>query len=76
MARLPVLTGRQVVRALERGGFVVIRTKGSHHVMRHSADPARTTVVPVHGNEDLGRPLLRKILSDVRLTADEFVALC
>ena len=76
MARLPVLSGRQVVRALERGGFIVIRTKGSHHVMRHRADPTRTTVVPVYGHEDLGRPLLRKILSDVCLTVDEFVTLC
>ena len=64
------------MRALERGGFVVIRIKGSHHVMRHSIDRSRTTVVPVHGNEDLGRSLLRKILSDVRLTVDEFIALC
>ena len=76
MARLPVMSGRQVVRVLERGDFVVIRTKGSHHVMRHVTDPTRTTVVPVHGNEDLGRPLLRKILSDVCLTVDEFIALC
>jgi predicted RNA binding protein YcfA (HicA-like mRNA interferase family) len=33
------------------------------------------TVLPVHGNEDLGRPLLRKILKDAGLTFDEFIAL-
>ena len=75
MPRLPVVTGRQVVRALERGGFSVIRIKGSHHFVRHGADPARQTVVPVHGNEDLGRPLLRKLLSDVGMTVEEFISL-
>ncbi len=38
MTRLPIVTGPQVVRALERGGFV-IRIKGSHHFLRHSDDP-------------------------------------
>ena len=75
MSRLPTVTGRQVVRALERGGFSVIRVKGSHHFMRHDLDASRQTVVPVHGNEDLGRPLLRKLLNDVGLSVDEFIAL-
>lgn len=73
--RLPVLAGRDIVRALERAGFQVIRIKGSHHFLRHVADPSRQTVVPVHGSEDLGRPLIRKIIKDVGLTVDEFVAL-
>lgn len=75
MARLPVVTGRQVVRALERAGFVVVRIRGSHHFIRHAGEPWRQTVVPVHGNEDLGRSLLRKILSDLAITVDEFTAL-
>lgn len=75
MARLPTVSGRDVVQALERGGFRVIRIKGSHHFMRHDQDPTRQTVVPVHGSEDLGRPLLRKLLNDVGLTPDQFIAL-
>lgn len=75
MARQPVVTGRQVVRALERGGFVVVRIRGSHHFIRHASEPWRQTVVPVHGNEDLGRSLLRKILSDLAMTVDEFTTL-
>ena len=75
MARLPVVTGRQVVRALERGGFSVLRVKGSHHFVRHDVDPTRQTVVPVHGNEDLGRPILRKILQDVAMSIEKFIDL-
>ena len=61
--RLPVISGRGVIRALEGAGFTVIRIRGSHHFLRHRDDATRQTVVPVHGNEDLGRPLMRKILT-------------
>ena len=48
MRALPALSGRAVIAALERAGFEVIRTKGSHHFLRHRDDPGRQTVVPVH----------------------------
>jgi predicted RNA binding protein YcfA (HicA-like mRNA interferase family) len=35
MTRLPAAKPRDVIRALERAGFVVIRTSGSHHHMVH-----------------------------------------
>ena len=73
--RLPTVSGKQVIRALESAGFAVIRSKGSHLFLRHANDASRQTVVPVHGNEDLGRPLMRKILNDVGLTLEEFKAL-
>ena len=64
MARLPIVTGRQLIRALERGGFNVIRIKGSHHFLRHFDDPTRQTVVPVHGSEDLVGHALHLIRPD------------
>ena len=73
MAKLPAVTGKEVVRALERAGFVVVRIKGSHHFMRHP--DGRTTVVPVHAGETLGPGLLSKILRDCELTREEFRAL-
>jgi predicted RNA binding protein YcfA (HicA-like mRNA interferase family) len=41
--KLPALTGADVIRALERGGFAVVRVRGSHHFLRHP--DGRTTVV-------------------------------
>jgi len=32
---LPAIPGANVVRALERAGFTVVRISGSHRVMRH-----------------------------------------
>ena len=69
----PTVSGQQVVRALERAGFEVIRVKGSHHFIRHRDNRSRQSVVPVLGSEDLGRALLRKILSDVGQTPDELI---
>jgi len=39
--RLPALTARQVIRTLERAGFEVSRTSGSHCRLIHTRDPAR-----------------------------------
>ena len=70
-ARVRQLKGREVVRALEGLGFTCVRTNGPHHFMRHP--DGRTTVVPVHRGQDVGRGLLRKILSDIDMTHDEFM---
>lgn len=71
--RLPALRGDQVVAALKRAGFSVLRTKGSHHVLGH--DDGRRTVVPIHQGKDVKRGLLRKIIDDAGLSVDEFIAL-
>jgi predicted RNA binding protein YcfA (HicA-like mRNA interferase family) len=75
MTRLPTLTGIRVIRALERAGFVVVRIKGSHHMLAHTADPKRRTTVPLHKGQDLPRGLLHKILADTGLTVEQFLRL-
>jgi predicted RNA binding protein YcfA (HicA-like mRNA interferase family) len=35
MSRLPRLKGKEVIRILERIGFRIIRTKGSHSFLKH-----------------------------------------
>jgi len=70
--KLPVVTGRQVVRALERAGFVTDRVVGSHHVMAHPGEPKRTVSVPVHGNRDLKRGTLRSIIRQAGFDVEEF----
>jgi predicted RNA binding protein YcfA (HicA-like mRNA interferase family) len=74
MRALPALSGRAVIAALERAGFEVIRTKGSHHFLRHHTDPSRQTVVPLHRN-DLAAGTLRAILRQARLSRAQFLDL-
>lgn len=73
MVRLPRLTGKDVIAALERVGFQVVRVKGSHHFLRHP--DGRVTVVPVHVGEVIGPGLMAKILRDCELSREEFQAL-
>jgi predicted RNA binding protein YcfA (HicA-like mRNA interferase family) len=69
MTRLPRLKGKAIIRLLERAGFRIIRTKGSHTFLRHS--DGRATVVPVHSGETIGPGLLRAILRDVEMSVDD-----
>ena len=73
MPRLPVLKATELIRALEKAGFQVIRQKGGHVRMKHP--DGRVVTIPVHSGQDIGRGLLRKVLRDAELTRDEFVAL-
>jgi predicted RNA binding protein YcfA (HicA-like mRNA interferase family) len=72
--RLPVVTAREAIRALERAGFVVSRQSGSHCRLIHSADPTRKVTMPVHGG-DLKRGTLRTIIAQAGMTVAEFAAL-
>lgn len=68
--RLPVLKARDVMRVLRSLGFTPIRQVGSHIFYQHQ--DGRTTLVPRHDREDIGRGLLRKILRDIEMTPKEF----
>ena len=72
--KLPVVSGRQVVRVLERVGYRVVRQRGSHIRLRDASNPNHLPVtVPDHRTVKSG--LLRKILRDADLKLDEFVDL-
>ena len=70
--RLPSLKAREVVRALERAGFQVSRTSGSHCRLIHASDPVRKVTIPVHSG-DIKRGTLRGIIAQAGLTTAEFL---
>ena len=71
MPRLPRLRGRDLVAALKRADFAVLRIKGSHHFLQHP--DGRRTVVPVHTGETIGPGLLSKILRDAEMEVEDLV---
>jgi predicted RNA binding protein YcfA (HicA-like mRNA interferase family) len=73
MSRLPSLTGKHVIAALKKEGFIAERQKGSHVFLRHP--DGRATVVPAHTGETIGPGLLSKILRDVELSKDDLLGL-
>jgi len=72
MSRLPVISGRECVRALERAGFHLKRQTGSHLILRRDA-PFAQVVVPDH--RALDRGTLRAIIRHANLSVDESVSL-
>lgn len=70
MTRLPRVSGREVVSALRRIGYVQDRQHGSHIVLRHSDPPFRRVVVPDH--KELATGTLRAIIRETGLTVEEF----
>jgi predicted RNA binding protein YcfA (HicA-like mRNA interferase family) len=68
--RLPSVSGKQLVKVLERRGWYVKRVRGSHHILRHPEIPDAVPV-PVHGNRPLKRGTLGNILKTTGLSREE-----
>ena len=70
MARLPVLSGNELVRILRKAGFEEVRQKGSHVSLRKGA---HKTVVPLH--DELAKGTLLGILKQCGLSREELIQL-
>ncbi|MEK7144878.1 MAG: type II toxin-antitoxin system HicA family toxin [Patescibacteria group bacterium] len=71
MPRLPRLSGKEVIRKLERGGYYFVRQRGSHVRLEHESRPP--TGVPLH--DIIGPGLLRQILRETEYSPEEFINL-
>ncbi len=72
MAKLPLLTAREVAKVLKKLGFEFKRQEGSHMFFEHP--DGRTTVIPNHPGEDIDRGLLNKIIKhDLQISREEFL---
>lgn len=69
MAKLPVVSGQECIKALQKLGFNITRQKGSHITLRRADPPTRVTI-PNHKEVKPGT--LRHIIKDAGLTVDEF----
>ena len=72
--RLPALKPKDVLRALERAGFVVHHVTGSHHILKHPKKGGVRVTLPWH-NKDLKRGTLRSVIEQAGYTTDEFAEL-
>lgn len=71
MNKLPQVSGRECIAALQRLGFVIVRQRGSHIILRRD-DPYAQLVVPDH--RQLDRGTLRSILRQADINVEEFVS--
>ncbi len=71
MTRLPILRAREILAALQKVGYYIDHTTGSHYILRHPQRPGRV-VVPYHGNRDIKRAVLASVLRQAGLSEEEF----
>ena len=72
MRKLPVLSGKDVIKVLSKSGFIVARQKGSHVIMRNFAT---TAVVVVPNHKEVDRGTLLEIIRQSKITKEEFISL-
>lgn len=74
MRKLPVISGREMVRVLNKTGFVIVGRKGSHvRLKRIRGREILIVVVPMH--HELARGTLRSILRQANLTVQDLMQL-
>lgn len=71
MPKIPVVSARKLIKVLQKKGFKLHRTRGSHHVYIQSHNQI-TVSIPVHSGHDLGRGITLAILKDAQITIEEF----
>ena len=70
--KLPALSGQELIRALERFGYVAVRQKGSHVRLLHTSDTRRLPLtVPLH--DTIAKGLLKRILRDAQISVEQLL---
>ena len=70
MSGLPVVSGREVVKVLEKIGYAFDRQRGSHMILRQTDPPHRRITVPDH--KEVAKGTLRAIIRQAGLTVEQF----
>lgn len=71
---LPVIKGKEAVKAFQKAGWRIKSQKGSHVKLVKSGHP-NSIIIPIHKNKDLDRGTLSSIIKSSNLTIDEFTKL-
>lgn len=72
MPKLPVVSGKELLKLAEAIGFFKTRQKGSHIRLHHN--DGRVTTIPIHSGKMIPKGLLRKIIrEDLQLSLEDFI---
>ena len=74
MKKAPIISGREMVRVLNKIGFVIVGRKGSHVRLKRRRDKeVLIAIVPMHN--ELAKGTLRSILRQANLTVEDLLKL-
>jgi predicted RNA binding protein YcfA (HicA-like mRNA interferase family) len=69
-SKLPVISGEDLIRTLEKSGYIRVRQKGSHVRLRHATDTLRLPVtIPLH--DEIAFGTLKRIPRDSKISTEE-----
>jgi len=74
MAKLPILSGKEMIKILERIGYVHNRTRGSHMIMIKETEEGKKTI-PVPNHKELAKGTLKAIMNQSEITLDDLLRL-
>ena len=74
MPKLPIIKDKQLIKVLNKLGFVKHRQGGTSHLVMIHLD-GRRTIIPIHSGKDIPRGTLKAILRDIEITNNDFVNL-
>jgi len=72
-SKYPILTPKEIIKALSKIGFQKISQKGSHVKYRNDTTPVQTVIIPMHS--EIAKGTLKSILEQANITLDEFLDL-
>ncbi len=73
MGKLPVVSGKEMVKALAKTGYEFDHQKGSHIVLRLNVHPYRRITIPNH--KEIAKGTFRSIIKECGLSIEEFIEL-
>jgi predicted RNA binding protein YcfA (HicA-like mRNA interferase family) len=71
--KLPRLSGKEMAKLVEKLGFKNVSQVGAHAKYKHP--DGRITMVPMHGNEEIGPGLTNEIMKQLEISREEFIRL-
>ena len=75
MPKLPVLSGKDVIKILSKIGFVHVRTKGSHAILNKLDSEKGKVTIPVPLHPELAKGTLKSIMNQAGLSLENLLEL-
>jgi predicted RNA binding protein YcfA (HicA-like mRNA interferase family) len=67
----PDINSKQIIKIIEKLGFVLIRQSGTSHAVYRRASDGRRTTIPVHGKKSLKRRTIKAICKDLGISIEQ-----
>lgn len=71
--KLPIISGNQILKLLQKEGFTITRQKGSHISLHKKLDDGSTILVVVPRKSEIKKGTLLSIIKQARMTREEFI---